>query len=169
MLAVVSNHFVKDMGIKFKYLVDIAILINKDRHQLNGQVIFETATKYGFKKRLDTGLALTESLLGISLNGATVTNQHLKYLNVPLAFPLLLPRLYINEPAFIKRSLQLQDSYGHRLAFILKSIKYMFLPTYEDINGLKSPTGNASLLAITRPFRIVYRAIKSKKDNKKKL
>ena len=166
MLAVVSNHFVKDMGIKFKYLVDVAAIINKEKHLINEALVFETATKYGFKKRLNIGLALTESLLGISLDKVEETTDHLKYLNVPLAFPIQLPRLYINEPGFIKRSLQLQDSNTNKLKFISKSIKYMFLPTYEDINQLKHPTGNASLLAITRPFRIIYRSIKNKKHRK---
>ncbi|MDB5117326.1 MAG: hypothetical protein JWQ79_2818 [Mucilaginibacter sp.] len=162
-LALVSNHFVKDMGIKFKYLVDVAALIRKENNNIDNKIIFETATHYGFTKRLETGLSLTESLLGVSLaNLVPYNNAADAYLPVPLAFPLHLPRLYINEPEFIKRSLQLQDNNLRRVKFILKSIQYMFLPTYADINQLKLPVYFLPLMIIIRPFRLLYLAINPK-------
>jgi hypothetical protein len=162
-LALVSNHFVKDMGIKFKYLVDVAALIHKENNNIDNKIIIETAMRYGFTKRLETGLALTESLLGISLlNCASVNQAADAHLSVPLAFPLHLPRLYINEPEFIKRSLQLQDNNLRRVKFILKCIQYTFLPTYADINQLKLPAYFLPFIIIIRPFRLLYLAIKPK-------
>ena len=159
MLAVISNHFVKDMCIKFKYLVDIACLIQKENKHIDKSVVFETAVKYGFMKKLKTGLALTESLLGVSLSDVPKAVIPDTYLQVPLAFPLHLPRLYIHEPQFIKRSLQLQDSNTGRFRFILKCVKYAFLPTYEDINQLKLPAYYLPFIIAARPFRLIYQKL----------
>ena len=168
MLVVISNHFVKDMSIKFKYLVDIACLIQKENSTIDKNVVFETAVKYGFMKKLEMGLALTESLLGVSLNGTPKAAIPDTYLQVPLALPLHLPRLYINEPEFIKRSLQLQDSDAGRFKFVLKCLKYAFLPTYEDINQLKLPAYCLPFIIVARPFRLAYQKL-SAGSNKKPL
>ncbi|MES2377124.1 MAG: nucleotidyltransferase family protein [Bacteroidota bacterium] len=164
LIAVVSNHFVKDMSIKFKYMVDVACLVQKEGALIDKQVLYNTATRYGFKNRLQTGLALTENLLGVTMgNQPGEITDVTAFLSVPLAFPLHLPRLYINEPEFIKRSLQLQDNNWNRLKFIFKIVCYAFLPTYEDINQQGSTPKHLLLLSITRPFRLFYRAIKTKK------
>ncbi|MDB5112221.1 MAG: hypothetical protein JWR67_3335 [Mucilaginibacter sp.] len=170
LLAVVSNHFVKDMAIKFKYLVDIASLINKEDASIDKKVVFETASRYGFTKKLETGLALTTDLLGISMTGRPVSKiTSGRFLNVPLAFPVHLPRLYINEPEFIKCSLQLQDNNRRRFKFISNSVLYMFLPTYADINQLKLPAYTLPFLIIIRPLRLLYLSVRSKSKVKASL
>jgi hypothetical protein len=164
LIAVISNHFVKDMSTKFKYMVDVACLIYKQGTLIDKQILYKTATRYGFKKRLQTGLALTENLLGVKMdNDPEAITDVTAFLPVPLAFPLHLPRLYINEPEFIKRSLQLQDNNWNKLKFILNIIRYAFLPTYEDINQQGTKSKHLLLLSITRPFRLFYRTIKPKK------
>jgi hypothetical protein len=163
LIAVISNHFVKDMSTKFKYMVDVACLIHKQGVLVDEHILYETATRYGFKKRLQTGLALTENLLGIKMgNQPGEITDVTAFLPVPLAFPLHLQRLYINEPEFIKRSLQLQDNNWNKLKFIFKIIRYAFLPTYEDINQQGTAPKHLLLLTITRPFRLFYGAIKPK-------
>jgi hypothetical protein len=164
LIAIISNHFVKDMSTKFKYMVDVACLIHKEGAVIDKQILYNTATRYGFKKRLQTGLALTENLLGVKIgNEPGEITDVTAFLPVPLAFPLLLPRLYINEPEFIKRSLQLQDNNWNKLKFISKIVRYAFLPTYEDINQQGTTPKHLLLLSITRPFRLFYGAIKPKK------
>jgi hypothetical protein len=66
-LAVISNHFIKDMTSKFKYLVDIACLIQKEGACLDLEVISSCAQKYAFQKKLNIGLESLKQLLGFEL------------------------------------------------------------------------------------------------------
>lgn len=163
-LAVVSNHFVKDMGIKFKYLIDIACLINKEGVNLDTRVIADCAKRYGFEKKLNAGLGLVEQLLDIGLSQNKQEALPDQLLKTPLEYPVHLPRLYINEPKFIRRSLQLQDNSLNRVKFILRCFSYIFLPTYEDINQFKLPVYFLPLFIIMRPFRLLYQAVKPGKE-----
>ncbi len=162
-LAVASNHFVKDMGIKFKYMVDMACMILLERESLDLDVIIRCARQYGFEKKLGVGLQLVDELLGIELIGHRQQPLSTELLRTPLQYPIHLTRLYINEPAFLKRSLLLQDNAWNKFKFILRCFLYAFLPTYADINELKLPVYFLPVLIITRPFRLIYQMIRPKK------
>jgi hypothetical protein len=162
-LAVASNHFVKDMGIKFKYVVDIACIISRERDLLDLDVIIGCARRYGFEKKLGVGLQLVDDLLGIELIGHRQQPLPNELLKTPLQYPIHLTRLYINEPAFLKRSLILQDNVWNKCKFMLRCFLYAFLPTYADINKLKMPIYFLPVLIIIRPFRLIYQLIRLKK------
>ncbi|WCT11890.1 nucleotidyltransferase family protein [Mucilaginibacter jinjuensis] len=162
-LAVASNHFVKDMGIKFKYMVDMACMITREREALDLDVIIGCARQYGFEKKLGVGLQLVDDLLGIELIGHRQQPLSTQLLRTPLQYPIHLTRLYINEPAFIKRSLLLQDNAWNKCKFLLRCFLYAFLPTYADINELKLPVYLLPVLIIIRPFRLLYQMIRPKK------
>jgi hypothetical protein len=163
-LAVASNHFVKDMGIKFKYMVDMACMINLEREELDLDVIIECARLYGFENKLGVGLQLVDELLGIELIGHRQQSLSNELLRTPLQYPIHLTRLYINEPAFLKRSLLLQDNTWSKVKFILRCFIYAFLPTYADINELKLPVYFLPVLIVTRPFRLIYQLMRQKKS-----
>lgn len=163
-LAVASNHFVKDMGIKFKYLVDMACMINREQGTLDLGVIAGCARQYGFEKKLGMGLQLVDDLLGIELVGHRQRLLSNELLKTPLQYPIHLTRLYINEPAFLKRSLLLQDSAWHKFKFVLRCFLYAFLPTYADINEMKLPVYFLPVLIVLRPFRLIYQVIRPKKN-----
>jgi hypothetical protein len=158
-LAVVSNHFVKDMGIRFKYFIDIACIISQERDSLDTATIFSCSRRYGFKKKLDAGLELTEQLLGVELIKRDRVALSSTFWKTTIQYPIYLPRLYINEAKFIKRSLQLQDSILNRLKFLLRCLFYVFIPTYVDINEFKLPIYLMPLLFVIRPIRLLYRVI----------
>ncbi|WP_158797060.1 nucleotidyltransferase family protein [Pedobacter sp. L105] len=159
-LAVVSNHFVKDMGIKFKYLIDMACLIHKERSVLDTTVIFSCAQQYGFEKKLSIGMELVKQFLGINLTQTDLEVLPEQLLKTPLEYPVHLSRLYIDEPKFIKRSLQLQDNFLNRIKFILRCCFYIFLPTYADINQFKLPVYCLPLLVLMRPVRLLCQVIR---------
>jgi len=162
-LAVASNHFVKDMGIKFKYLVDMACLVTKERESLDATIINSCAKKYGFEKKLNLGMEQMSQLLGI--NFLTVNQQALPdaLLKTPLQYPITLNRFYIDEPLFIKRAMLLQDSFVSKIKFISRCFLYIFLPTYADINELKLPVYCLPLMIVIRPFRLIYKVLRSRK------
>jgi hypothetical protein len=164
-LAVASNHFVKDMGIKFKYLIDMGCLITKERESLDIAIIGSCAKKYGFEKKLAVGMQQMSQLLGIDF--LTVTQQPLPdaLLTTPLQYPITLNRFYIDEPLFLKRALLLQDSFIDKVKFILRCVLYIFLPTYADINELKLPVYCLPLMMVIRPFRLVYKVLRSRKGD----
>jgi Uncharacterised nucleotidyltransferase len=165
-MAVASNHFVKDMGIKFKYLLDMACMISRERESLDLDVIIGCARQYGFEKKLGVGLQLVDELLGIELIGHRQQSLSNELLRTPLQYPIHLTRLYINEPAFLKRSLLLQDNAWNKFKFILRCFLYAFLPTYADINELKVPVYLLPVLIIIRPFRLIYQMLRPKKSVK---
>ena len=162
-LAVASNHFVKDMGIKFKYMVDMACMIKQEREELDLDVIIECARQYGFENKLGVGLQLVDELLGIQLIGHRQQALLPELLKTPLQYPIHLTRLYINEPAFLKRSLLLQDNTWNKIKFIIRCFLYAFLPTYADINESKLPVYFLPVLIVTRPLRLIYQMLKPKK------
>lgn len=163
-LAVASNHFVKDMGIKFKYLVDMACMITRKRDLLDLDIIIGCARQYGFEKKLGVGLQLVDELLGIELIGHRQQALSNQLLRTPLQYPIHLTRLYINEPAFLKRSLLLQDNAWNKCKFVLRCFLYAFLPTYADINELRLPVYLLPVLIIIRPFRLLYQVLRPKKS-----
>jgi hypothetical protein len=168
-LAVASNHFMKDMYIKFKYMIDIASIISKEKAVLDTEVIFLSAKKHAFEKRLRTGLELVSQLLGVQL----IANEPYKIpdqlLKIPLQPKIYLPRLYINETRFIKYSLGLQDSFFEQVKFLARCFFYFFMPTYADVNRLKLPVYCLPLLIVLRPARLLYEAVKRRPQKRDKL
>jgi len=125
-LAVASNHFMKDMYIKFKYMIDIACIISKETAGLDTEKIFLCAKKFSFEKRLRTGLELVDQLLGVKFNFDEPYKIPVELLKVPLQAKLYLPRLYINEPKFIKYTLRLQDNFIRQVKFLSRCLFYFF-------------------------------------------
>lgn len=166
--AIVSNHFVKDMFGRFKHITDIACFLQRHPGLPDDHIIFSIAKKYGFEKKLQTGLSLVYALVGVPSN-PNYTNRPLpdRYLVTPLQFPILLPRLQFNEGGFLKRSLELQDSLVQKGKFLTRSFLYIFIPTYIDINTFKLPVYLSPALLILRPLRLLYERIKpgSKKNH----
>jgi hypothetical protein len=158
-----SNHFVKDMFIKFKYLVDIGCFLQKHPGLPDGHLVFTLAKKYKFEKRLEAGLVLMNQLLGIASNPkfASASSPAI-FLKTPLSPKLLLPRLQYNEPVFLKRAIGLQDNLLQQCKFVIRCFFYSFIPTYIDINESKLPVYALPVLFIMRPFRLLFNAGKSK-------
>jgi len=160
-LAVISNHFIKDMTSKFKYLVDIACLIQKEGAALDLQVINDCAKKYAFQKKLNTGMESLKQLLGFELlegEGITLSKTEQK---VPLKYPVKSQRSHFFESEFLTRSFQLQDNLYRKLTFSTRCFIYLFLPNMADINTFKLPVVTSPLLLILRPLRLVQLGVKS--------
>jgi hypothetical protein len=153
-LITASNHFVKDMFVKFKHIIDIACLLQKEGRNLNQEIIYETTRKYGFEKKMNMGLSLVNDLTGLSLPGFK-TQDTSAYLSMPLSYPVYLPKLYITSSAFLKTSLKLRDTVLDKIKFCCKCILYVFLPTSHDISATRIPYYLFPLLIVTRPFRLI--------------
>jgi hypothetical protein len=153
-LATASNHFVKDMFVKFKHIIDIACIFQKEGANLDQQLIFETTKKYGFGKKMNMGLSLVSDLTGLSIPGFKAQDTS-AYLSMPLSFPLRLPKLYITSAAFLKTSLKLRDTISDKIKFCCKCMLYAFLPTSHDISNTRLPGYLFPLLVLARPFRLL--------------
>jgi hypothetical protein len=137
-LAIASNHFIKDLGYRFKYIVDIGQFIKKERENLNNELISEVIKRYGFKNRIKHGGLLVEKLLGIGMEGI-YKQQGLK---IRPAFTLEYNPIKIkpSDPRFIYRSVVLHDSWFKKLPFVLRCIYYYILPNANDLNQVKDGT-----------------------------
>lgn len=159
-LAVVSNHFVKDISSKFKYLVDAACLIST-QPDLDTGLIFSTAEKYGFSRKLNMGLCLTNDLLGISLkNWQPSEPLPDAYLQTPVKFPLV--QTYLSDKGFLKHSLQLQDNRAGKFKFIGKVVQYTFIRGYVDVMALNLPVSSLVVYFAKAPFRLAGNLLKRK-------
>jgi hypothetical protein len=166
-LAVISNHFIKDMNSKFKYLVDIACLIQKEGKSLDLQVINDCAKKYCFQKKLNIGLESLKQLLGFELFEHAPVKLSAEDLEIPLKYPMVTHRSHFFESEFLNRSFKLQDSLYHKLTFSARCFLYLFLPNKADINAFKLPIVVSPLLVILRPLRLAQVSIKSVLDRQK--
>ncbi|MFB9840823.1 nucleotidyltransferase domain-containing protein [Mucilaginibacter ginsenosidivorans] len=158
-LATISNHLVKDMNTRFKYIIDIACILKKDPALLDDSVILSTATKFGFKKRLIKGLSVVSSLTGVDIAPSFSTKITREDLLVPLQYPVALSSLQFNNARFLKRSLSSQDNTANKAGFLLRSFAYFFIPSYIDINTFRLPIYLFPLLFILRPFRLLLEKI----------
>lgn len=154
-LATISNHLVKDMGTRFKYIIDIACILKKHPLLLDDPVIFSTATKFGFKKRLIKGLSVVSGLTGVDIAPPFSTTITREDLLVPLQYPVALSSLQFSNIRFLKRSLRSQDNTANKARFLLRSFSYFFIPSYIDINTFRLPIYLFPLLFILRPFRLL--------------
>jgi len=155
------------MTSKFKYIVDVACLIQKEGPSLDLQVISDCAKEYGFQKKLNVGLESLRQLLGFELFENTSVTLSAEDQENPLKYPLVSHRSHFFESEFLNRSFKLQDSLYHKLAFSARCFVYLFLPNKADINAFKLPIAFSPLLVILRPFRLVQVSIKSVFDKQK--
>lgn len=159
-LAVVSNHFVKDVSSKFKYLIDAACLIST-QPDLDTALIFSTAEKYGFARRLNAGLSLTNDLLGISIkNWQPKEPLPDLYLQTPVKFPLV--KTYLSDKSFLKHSLQLQDNRANKIRFVYRVAQYTFIRGYVDMMALNLPASQLVVYFAKAPFRLAGNLLKRK-------
>ncbi|WP_448700077.1 nucleotidyltransferase family protein [Mucilaginibacter sp. AW1-3] len=159
-LAVASNHFVKDVSSKFKYLVDAACLITTQPN-LDTGLIFSTAAKYGFARKLNAGLSLTNDLLGIRLKDwQSKENLPDFYLQTPVKFPLV--KTYLSDKDFLKHSLHLQDNRLNKFKFVGRLAQYTFVRGYVDVMALNLPLSSLVVYFAKAPFRLVGNLLKRK-------
>ena len=165
-LATVSNHLVKDMSTRFKYLIDLACMLSKYPDLLNDPIIMETAENYGFKKKLKKGLSLIDSLVGVRIPGDYLSDLSREDLSIPLAYPIAIDKFQFNNFSFLKRSLALQDSFKNKVRLLLSCFSYFFIPSYLDINAYRLPAFFLPLLFILRPFRLAFQKVGLTGQNK---
>jgi len=158
-LATVSNHLVKDMSTRFKYLIDLTCMLSKYPDLLNDPIILETAEKYGFKKKLKVGLSLIDNLIGVKIPGYYHADLSREDLSIPLAYPRAIGKFQFNDITFIKRSLALQDNFKNKIRLLLSCFSYFFIPSYLDINAYRLPAVFLPLLFILRPFRLALQKL----------
>ncbi|OCX51550.1 hypothetical protein BEL04_16120 [Mucilaginibacter sp. PPCGB 2223] len=160
-LAVVSNHFIKDVSSKFKYLIDVACLIDK-QPDLDTGLIFSVARQYGFSRRLNAGLSLTGDLLGIGIKNRQTTEPLPGfYLQTPIRFPLI--NTYLTDKNFLKHSLSLQDNRANKVRFVCRVAQYTFIRGYVDVMALKLPLSSLVAYFAKAPFRFAGNILRRKK------
>lgn len=161
LLAVASNHFVKDMSVKFKYLVDIACLLSSQGAAVDKQMIESVSGQYHCRKRMDYGFQLVSQLLGVSMaewKSKFVFGENM--LQDALKVPLAIKNFDVISVAFLRRSLKMQDDNRQRFIFLRRCLHYFFLPTNNDIYAFKPPAGLVLALILVRPFRLAANQVR---------
>jgi hypothetical protein len=152
-LAVASNHFVKDLATRFKYIIDIACLLDSKGNEIDQDSFRSVTRQYGFEKRMEHGLFLVEALLGKQLPHFVFKHEFSgRHLCNTLEYRLV--KIKISGAAFLKRSLRLQDNNLSKWKFLLRCMYYYTLPLASDI-----PKDSSYPI----PFLIVMRLFRSAK------
>jgi hypothetical protein len=158
-LAVASNHFVKDMAVKFKYLIDIACVINKNQQSLNTGLINTIIDQHHCRRKVEYGLQLVEDLLGKSMLNV---NRHYRFKHIPIAstlqVPLAVRDFNVTNLRFLRKAIELQDNVFQKIKFIGRCAFYFLLPTDNDLNSAKSRKAPIVILALLRPLRLSLKA-----------
>jgi hypothetical protein len=154
-LAITANHFIKDMSVKLKYLVDVACLLNKDGGDINASLITSITGKYRCRKKMELGLWIAEALFGQKIKDYSYRysfkNEQLKNC---LQVPLSIRSFDIKNRLFLHRSLQLQDKHKDKWRFLWRCAHYFLLPTNNDMNTVLTGKESMAFLIIRRPFRL---------------
>jgi hypothetical protein len=155
-LAVASNHFVKDLATRFKYIIDIACLLHTQGKEIDQASFRSVIQQYGFEKRMEHGLFLVEALLGEQLSHFDYKNKFSgKDLCNTLEYRLV--KIKISGAAFLKQSLRLQDNNFAKCRFLLRCIYYYTLPLASDIP--KDSSYPIPFLAVMRLFRSARKVV----------
>jgi hypothetical protein len=163
-LAVGSNHFVKDLSTRFKYLLDIAGIIHTSK--LDAGLISEVVKTYRCEKRFGHGLFLIESLLGKRINGYVVNHGFAASALCYTLEPSLI-KIKISDPGFLKRSLALQDSFSDKIKFMMRCLYNYPLPMATDIHRVNKryPLPFLVALRLSRSARKAVQRLTGKKMN----
>jgi len=166
LLAIISNHLVKDMGTKFKCHIDIACILSKYPDLLNEPIILETAKIYGFEKKLKKGLSIMEGFIGVNIPENYRIQLTREDLAIPLAYPIAISKFQFDNKAYMKRSLALQDNLKNKIRLLTTCFLYFFIPSHIDINTFSLPAIFYPVLLILRPFRLMFEWLRpAAKDN----
>ena len=132
LVAVVSNHFVKDLSTRFKYIIDIACLLYTKGDKIDAAAFKDVTRKFGFEKAVEHGLFLVEALLGQEIPGYQKRYSFSREnLNHTLEYKLI--KIKISSLDFLKRALPLQDNGFAKLRFVFRCAYYYTLPMASDI------------------------------------
>ncbi len=162
-LVLVSNHFIKDLGVKFKYVIDLAVLLEKHQDQLDYNLISDIGDRYKCRKKIDLAFYTIEQLTGVKTPFKNKYKFNTWDLASSLSAPISISNFQVSSPSFLKRSLELQDDNLSKLKFLCRCAYYFFLPTDNDLRPHTKIRTSVFLLAIVRPFRLAYKALAQQK------
>lgn len=163
-LCIASNHLIKESLMSFKYLIDMACIIQKNGGALDGLVISNTIKKFFYVDVFYAGLATIYDILGVQLNRdnwpsiATKKNNQI-LLDTAIGFLKSRPK---SGSVFKTISSLLKYDVIPYFWFkrIGKILFYFLMPGNKDINTFKFPTILLPILFLLRPFMLLYRLAK---------
>jgi hypothetical protein len=163
-LAVGSNHFVKDISSRFKYIIDIASIIGNGG-SLDTGMIESILKKYRCEKRFQHGLFIIKSLLGIELREYNL-QRSFSLRSVAYTLEPKLIKIKISDAKFIRRSLALQDSSSDKARFILRCLYNYPLPMPTDIYnaGKQYPVPFLVILRLSRSLKKATQRVLGSKE-----
>lgn len=162
LICIASNHLVKEPLFSFKYLIDLASIVHKSGAEIDVATVEKTMHKFGYNQIFLAGMGVCNDLLGINLEeweSAKVKNDFL--LESVIAYPSLKGEQKLSFKV-IKTLNNYDLSFWRRFKRKCVIIKYFFLPSIEDLNGVNAAKYSVLFLFITRPFRLLNKALYSK-------
>ncbi|GAB2686615.1 hypothetical protein GCM10027037_05740 [Mucilaginibacter koreensis] len=154
-----SHHLIKEPLWKFKYLIDLACMIQTAGNRYTWDVITGIFKTYGYEKFLYSGLTALSEILGINFSCKTYS---------PTLYQLFLiekyPQNYNRSYLQLLKVINSHQTFSQSLNFNTKALLSIFKPNLNDLK-LNLPAWAVPLLVLTKPFRILYEQSNADRKN----
>ena len=149
-LCVASHHLIGEPLLKFKYLVDLACMVETSPNQLNWKEIEATFKQHHYTPFLWSGLSALREIIGIgeSLPLTPTTEYQLFVLTLPLS-----TRTRIL--AMIK-AISSKLSFVERIKFQIKIYSWFLLPDVNDLSLTNAPAWTLPFTIPLKFFKLSY-------------
>ncbi|WP_017258238.1 nucleotidyltransferase family protein [Pedobacter arcticus] len=149
-LCIASHHLIREPLLKFKYLIDLACIIDKSGKNLNWEEIAAGFKRYKFSPFLWSGVNALEEIVGIKipLSEKPAIKYHL--------FSFMKAK-NDRENLFKKiKLIGLKLDFTERIKFKVKAYSWLLVPNTNDLSLTDKPAWAIPLIIPTKSFKLFY-------------
>lgn len=155
-LLVSSHHLIREHLLRFKYLIDLACILEKDPHQVDWQLIESTFKSNHFSNFLNSGLTALNEILGVEIPLKDYRNAHYKLFSFDkLSSPIKNTFKKFNE-------IGAKLTYGQKIKFKTRAYLSIFIPNAKDLANTNYPRWAFFLISPVKTINFLYKLIRSK-------
>lgn len=157
-IAVSYHHLIKEPLLKFKYLVDLACIIQTSAKQLDWKIIDSHFKENNFSPFLGSGINALQDIIGF---------EHSSVLEAqPIPYHLFTVRKYRSVQQYYYMRCKLVNaklSLSHKLRHSFKVYLALFVPNLKDLSQTKAPSWTIPMITPVKCVRFFYQHIVKKK------
>lgn len=156
-LCVASNHLIREPLMKFKYLIDLASIVQNSRGQLDWEAISLHFKLYDFSPFLWSGMNAIAEITGLQL---PVSNTPKMTYHLFTATEIRTGRsIFFNRI----RIANLQRSFLGKVKFSLKARLFLLIPNLNDLSRTDAPAWTIPFIVPAKSLRFLYSYIAKKR------
>ncbi len=156
-LCVASHHLIREPLMKFKYLIDLACIVQSSPGELDWNEVNLQFEKYKFSALLWSGINALEDIIGLQLPATNTPAAAYKLFTATENRSGL--ELYVRR----RRLSDLNRTFKEKIEFYLRAQLFRLIPNLNDLSRTTLPAWTIPLIIPVKSFRYLYRnAIKKR-------